>query len=227
MIEQVNASLFLDPASRPNYLIGVISHGVTLNSPFNITHTGVSATAIGPVPRANTTSLEDMPTVDPPPSQSNYFLQTLPLSQTLNLTAYSYTGILQIQLEKLAVNAFCNPLCALNDAKNEFLFTIPDTRRAILTEISNVVFALPALKGVPGLKDRFSVDGLERTVNGIIAKTANTTCSMVWDLRAGRETEIQFINGSWSRMGREVGVETPVNDRLVEEVMMRTKVGKQ
>ncbi|KAL3495120.1 ketopantoate reductase PanE/ApbA-domain-containing protein [Aspergillus germanicus] len=229
MIEQVNANLFPDPASRPNYLVGVISHGVTLNGPFNITHTGVSATAIGPVPRADTSSssssssLGDKPTVVVPPSQSNYFLQALPLSQTLNLAAYTYTGILQIQLEKLAVNAFCNPLCALNDAKNGFLFTVPDTRRAILTEISNVVFALPALKGEPGLKDRFSVDGLERTVNGIIARTANTTCSMVWDLRAGRETEIQFINGSWSRMGREVGVETPVNDRLVEEITMRTK----
>lgn len=37
MIEEVNKHLFPDPLSRPNYLIGVISHGVTLNSPFNIT----------------------------------------------------------------------------------------------------------------------------------------------------------------------------------------------
>ncbi|RJE21230.1 hypothetical protein PHISCL_06443 [Aspergillus sclerotialis] len=218
MIEEVNTQLFQDPLTRPNYFIGVISHGVTLNAPFSITHTGFSATAIGQVPRDNAPSNTAIPD-----SQSEYLLQAVPLSPTLNLTPYSYTDILQVQLEKLAVNAFCNPLCALNDAKNEFLFSIPGTRRAILTEISNVVFALPELKDVPGLEERFSVDRLEETVNGIIAKTANTTCSMVGDLRAGRETEIQFINGSWSRMGRQVGVATPVNDELVEEITKRTR----
>lgn len=217
MIEEVNAHLFQDPSTRPNYLTGVISHGVTLNDPFNITHTGFSATSIGPVPRDDDggrhAASSDL--------QSNYLLQTLPLSPTLNLKSYPYTDILQVQLEKLAVNAFCNPLCALNDAKNEFLFSVPDTRRAILTEISNVVLALPELNGVQGLEERFSVARLEKTVNDIIAKTANTTCSMVWDLRAGRETEIQFINGSWSRMGKMVGVGTPVNDALVEQIKMR------
>ncbi|KAH2307785.1 hypothetical protein LV164_004343 [Aspergillus fumigatus] len=215
MIEEVDAHLFQDPLTRPNYLIGVISHGVTLNSPFNITHTGFSATSIGPVPRddGRYAAISDL--------RSNYLLQTLPLPPTLNLKSYPYTEILQVQLEKLAVNAFCNPLCALNDAKNEFLFSVPDTRRAILTEISNVVLALPELKGVQGLEERFSVARLEKTVNDIIAKTANTTCSMVRDLRAGRETAIQFINGSWSRMGKMVGVDTPVNDALVEQIKMR------
>ncbi|KAH8424216.1 ketopantoate reductase family protein [Aspergillus melleus] len=213
MIEEVNTHLFQDPSTRPNYLIGVISHGVTLNNPFNITHTGFSATSIGPVPRDDVRYTAD--------SRSNYLLQTLPKSPTLNLKSYPYTDILQVQLEKLAVNAFCNPLCALNDAKNEFLFSVPDTRRAILTEISNVVLSLPELKGVQGLDERFSVARLEKTVNDIITKTANTTCSMVWDVRAGRETEIQFINGCWSRMGRMVGVDTPVNDALVEQIKMR------
>ncbi|KAF4253642.1 hypothetical protein KXV70_007454 [Aspergillus fumigatus] len=200
MIEEVDAHLFQDPLTRPNYLIGVISHGVTLNSPFNITHTGFSATSIGPVPRddGRYAAISDL--------RSNYLLQTLPLSPTLNLKSYPYTEILQVQLEKLAVNAFCNPLCALNDAKNEFLFQL---------------LALPELKGVQGLEERFSVARLEKTVNDIIAKTANTTCSMVWDLRAGRETAIQFINGSWSRMGKMVGVDTPVNDALVEQIQMR------
>ncbi|KAK9490548.1 ketopantoate reductase [Lipomyces doorenjongii] len=209
MIEEVNAHLFTNPNKRPSYLIGVISHGVTLNSPFNITHTGFSATSVRPVPW--TTNHQPLPpNVDSIPR--------------LNLTSYSYTSILQIQLEKLAVNAFCNPLCALNDSRNGFLFTIPETRREILTEISDVVLALPELKHALGLEERFSVDNLENTVNGIIQKTYNTTCSMVWDLRAGRETEVRFINGSWSRMGRRVGVKTTVNDRLVAQVEERTRM---
>ncbi|KAJ5743984.1 Ketopantoate reductase ApbA/PanE [Penicillium manginii] len=36
---------------------------------------------------------------------------------------------------------------------------------------------------------------------------------------ARRETEINFINGSWSRMGRKVGVKIPVNDQLVKQIL--------
>lgn len=97
-------------------------------------------------------------------------------------------------------------------------------RRAILTEISEIVLSLPKLKDVPGLKERFSVGRLEQTVHGIIENTANTTCSMVWGLRSERETEIYFINGSWSRMDRMLGVRTPVNDELVEKILERTEL---
>ncbi|KAE8382041.1 ketopantoate reductase PanE/ApbA C terminal-domain-containing protein [Aspergillus bertholletiae] len=214
MIDEVNESLFPNPATRPSYIIGVISHGVTLNRPFNVTHTGFSAISLGLVLHS--------PEAHHSP-ESTYLLDTLPLSPRLNATSYSYSEVLQIQLEKLAVNAFCNPVCALNDAKNAFLFTVPDTRREILTEISNVVLALPDLRDAVGVKERFAVDRLEATVNAILTKTAETTCSMVWDLRAGRETEVRFINGYWVKRGREVGVRTPVNEYLVEEVTKRSR----
>jgi 2-dehydropantoate 2-reductase len=65
------------------------------------------------------------------------------------------------------------------------------------------------------------VDRLEATVNGIIQKTAETTCSMVVDLRRGQKTEIEFINGYWCRRGREVGMPTPINDDLVRQILHR------
>lgn len=212
MVEAANEEVFTDPATRPNYLAGVISHGVTLNSPFDITHTGFSATSLGPVPRSDSGTEATAP---------SYLLEALPLVPRFNATRYSTLDILQIQLEKLAVNAFCNPLCALSDAKNKFLFTIPDTRRALLTEISRVIQALPELRGIPGISERFSVDKLETTVNVIIRANSETTCSMVVDLRRGQKTEILFINGYWCRRGREVGIPTPINDSLVRRILER------
>ncbi|PWY95184.1 2-dehydropantoate 2-reductase family protein [Aspergillus sclerotioniger CBS 115572] len=178
MIDDVNEHLFPDPETRPNYITGVISHGVTLTSPFNATHTGASK-------------------------------------------SYPYTALLQIQLEKLSVNAFCNPVCALHDSKNAILFNFPHLRRSILSEISNIVLRLPELQGIPGVEERFSVDRLEDTVNGILEKTRETVCSMVVDLRNGRETEVRFINGYWVRRGREVEVEVGVNEGLMEQVLRR------
>ncbi|KAM0206104.1 hypothetical protein ACHAPA_012090 [Fusarium lateritium] len=216
MIEQVNEQIFTDERTRPNYITGVTSHGVTLNAPFNITHTGFAATSLGMVPRASETNGHSLGT-----PLSSYLLEALPLVPRLNATKYSFLDVFQIQLEKLAVNAFSNPLCALNDAKNEYLFSIPETRHALLSEISRVIYALPELQEIPRFSERFSAERLEITVNDIIQKTAETTCSMVMDLRKAQKTEIQFINGYWCRRGREVGVPTPVNDDLVRQILER------
>ncbi|PGH06091.1 hypothetical protein AJ79_06625 [Helicocarpus griseus UAMH5409] len=221
MMEEASEKIFTDPKTRPNYLMGVISHGVGQNSPFNITHTGFAATSLGPVPRsldpdeniANKTA----------PDDANYLLQNLPLVPRFNAKSYTFTDVLQIQLEKLAVNAFSNPICGLNDSVVGTLSAIPETRRALTAEISRVVQALPELQSVPGIKERFSAEGLDQTVNAIITMNAKTTVSMVWDLRAGRETEIQFINGYWSRRGRELGIPTPINDGLVQGIMEKTE----
>ncbi|CAH0056235.1 unnamed protein product [Clonostachys solani] len=216
MMEEVSEKIFPDPQTRPSYITGVISHGVTLNSPFNITHTGFAATSLGPVPRSESTRNNSEKG-----AAASYLLEALPLVPRFNATAYSFLEALQMQLEKLSVNAFCNPLCALNNAKNKFLFTVPEVRKALLTEISAVIQALPELQGLEGVSSRFAIEKLESTVNAILTKTAETTCSMVVDLRQGRKTEIKFINGYWCRRGREVGIPTPINDSLVRQVMER------
>ncbi|KAL4999858.1 ketopantoate reductase PanE/ApbA-domain-containing protein [Aspergillus recurvatus] len=218
MIEEVNENLFPDPLTRPNYVVGVISHGVTLTSPFNATHTGAASISLGLVPRASARK-DNAADVE---AKARYMLDTFPLSARLSASSYAYTDVLQVQFEKLAVNAFCNPVCALHDAKNAILFTFPDLRRAILSEISTIVLNLPELRGVQGLEERFSVARLEHTVNGILERTRETTCSMVVDLRNKRKTEVNFINGYWVRRGRELGVSVAVHESLMAQVLERS-----
>jgi 2-dehydropantoate 2-reductase len=217
MIDDANTHLWPDPKHRPNYLTGVISHGVALNRSFNITHTGPAATAIGSVPR------EDGDTWHPP----SPMLGLLPLAPRLNCHAYSWPSILQIQLEKLACNALSNPLCALADATTAHLFSMPETCTALMQEISAVVLALPELQGVEGVQERFAAKALEKTVMDIVEKNRATTTSMVWDMRNRRETEIRYINGYWARRGRDVGVRTPLNDELVDRIEAMTRARRE
>ncbi|KAG9192186.1 2-dehydropantoate 2-reductase [Alternaria panax] len=212
MIEDANTFLWPDAYARPNYLMGVISHGITLNRPFDITHTGPAAMSIGPVPRED----NDMS------HRSSRLLEILPLVTRLNCQAYPWPTILQLQLEKLACNALSNPICALEDAVTAYILSIPETCMRLMHEISSVVLALPELQGVERVKERFSAKALHSTVMDIIEKNRATTVSMVWDMRNKRETEIRYINGYWARRGREVGVKTPLNDELVERVQVMT-----
>jgi 2-dehydropantoate 2-reductase len=212
MIEDANTFLWADPHTRPNYVTGVISHGITLNRPFDVTHTGPAATSVGPVPR------EDGDIAQP----LSRLLDILPLAPRLNCQAYPWPTILQVQLEKLACNALSNPICALEDAVTAYILSIPETNMRLMQEISSVILALPELQGVEAVKERFSAKALHGTVMDIIERNRATTVSMVWDMRNRRETEIRYINGYWARRGREVGVRTPLNDELVERVQIMT-----
>ncbi|CRL27506.1 unnamed protein product [Penicillium camemberti] len=51
MIDEVNRPLFSHPTERPNYVVSVISHGVTLRKSFDIKHTGFAARSLDPVPQ--------------------------------------------------------------------------------------------------------------------------------------------------------------------------------
>jgi 2-dehydropantoate 2-reductase len=48
--------------------------------------------------------------------------------------------------------------------------------------------------------------------------SANVKPSMLQDLEAGRETEVDVVNGGVARKGRELDVPTPANDKVVELV---------
>jgi 2-dehydropantoate 2-reductase len=215
MIEDVNENLWPDPETRPSFITGVISHGVTLKGPFDIKHTGPAATSLGPVPRDEGLDQTLAPS-------TAFLLDTLPRAPRLNCQTFEFRDILQRQLEKLAVNAFSNPLTALANSTVEYLFSIPEVCSALMREISSVIFALPELQGVPGVEERFSARRLEDTVMEVIVQNRSTTCSMVWDMRAARETEIRYINGYWARRGREIGVATPINDEIVERIQAMT-----
>jgi 2-dehydropantoate 2-reductase len=46
---------------------------------------------------------------------------------------------------------------------------------------------------------------------------------MLQDIRAGRRTEIESINGAVARLGKELGVSTPLNDWLTAMVQARER----
>jgi len=54
---------------------------------------------------------------------------------------------------------------------------------------------------------------------------AKTKASMLQDLEKGQKTEIDYINGFVARKGREVGVPTPFNDKVVEMVKKQEETG--
>lgn len=64
----------------------------------------------------------------------------------------------------------------------------------------------------------FELDKLVGLAVKVARDTADNVSSMLQDVRAGRQTEVDYLNGYLVRQGMMHGVETPLNAAIVEFV---------
>lgn len=113
---------------------------------------------------------------------------------------------------KLSLNAVINPLTALHDCDNGVLLT--DTR------LHQRLEALAA--EVDALASRLLPEWPGNTAARALAlaqATAANTSSMRADVRAGRATEIAFINGYLLREAKQLGMTLPAHQQIVGEIL--------
>ncbi|MFP2422331.1 2-dehydropantoate 2-reductase [Pseudescherichia vulneris] len=110
---------------------------------------------------------------------------------------------------KLAVNSVINPLTALYDCPNGQLREHPEE----VTRISTEVAAVMQREGLHS-----SPEDLIKYVWQVIDSTANNISSMLQDVRAQRQTEIDYISGYLLKRARAHGIAVPENARLFEQI---------
>ncbi|MCJ1464107.1 2-dehydropantoate 2-reductase (Ketopantoate reductase) (KPA reductase) (KPR) [Pseudocyphellaria aurata] len=224
-IEEVTDGLFANPSARPHFLAGVVSHGVYKNRPFSVTHAGMGDITLGEVHPSHgpkDSSVES----ETPMGQSKYLLSCLSAAPVLSASVVLPADLLQKQLEKLAINAIINPLTVIFDCLNGELFNRPPIRaliRALMAEILCVLRSImdsssTTLVEKQEAEARFSLEGLIKIVENAAVKTAQNISSMRQDVRAGRLTEINYINGYIVKRGTEQGIDCTLNRALVQMV---------
>ena len=220
-IDEVNEKIFPDPQTRPTYIVGVVTHGAKRTNSFTVVHAGHGAIALGALPRVG-----PGPTHSISPS-TRYLLQTITRTPVLAAVAHEPTDILQYQLERFAVHCVMHPLTVLMDCTNGELlgnFHITRTMRLVLAEISLVVRSLPELQNVPYIKHRFDPGRLELFMVRIAQNTSQNESSMLQDVRAGKQTEIKYLNGYVIRKGEELGIRCVMNYMLMEMVEAKQQI---
>ena len=113
---------------------------------------------------------------------------------------------------KLCINSAINALTAVHGCRNGELLSNPALGRELdllCTEISQLCRA----RGMPEMARSIADD-----VKEVAAATAANRSSMAQDVAAGRETEIDFINGYLCQIARRAGVAVPFNARLLKQL---------
>ncbi|KAB8295741.1 hypothetical protein EYC80_008566 [Monilinia laxa] len=222
VIEDVNTYMFPNAQHRPHYLFGIASHGVYQKGPFEAVLAGHGSIMIG------------NPEIDQGESlNSNYLLRQVVDSDLLRASEVPWDEFRLLQLQKLAVNAVINPLTALNGCLNGMIVEssacgdIGILFEGLVSEINRVFCSLPELEKIPSLKERFSTKSLQSGILKVASATAQNRSSMLQDVSNGRETEIRSINGYIVTRAEELGIECPINRKMIKDILAIVSKQKQ
>jgi len=125
----------------------------------------------------------------------------------------SYDVLEDRMYRKLAGNACINPVTAIFNCRN-----------GIVAEKGSEAHSL-ALRLIKEVRDVYAkvrpqmdVSRMEEQVMQLASDTGGNISSMLADVRAGRDTEIDFINGYIVKMGRRAGMDVQENENIIKKV---------
>nr|WIE93934.1 2-dehydropantoate 2-reductase [Mesorhizobium sp. WSM4875] len=188
-----NAPRIAGIVGEDKVLVGLTYHGGTLLGPGRVEHPGVGMTYIGELSGKATPRLDKV-------------IETFRAAQIE--TARS-ERILDEVWKKLALNACTLPVAGLLHFMSHELVAF-DGAKSLMAAILKEVVAVAKAQGI-------SLDYDERwaAITGLLEKAVGGKASMLQDVEARRQTEIEVINGAIVDAGKRTGVATPVNETMV------------
>lgn len=196
-IEQIESTI-----SRSQIIAGTTAHGATLLGTGRIKHAGQGKTIIGELNGR----------------MSERILTVKNLFEKAGLEAEISDNVLSLIWDKLMVNVGINALTALTELKNGELLKYIETE-GLLEKAVNEAWLVAESKGI---KLNFS-DPIQHTKE-VCRATAFNYSSMLQDILNKRKTEIETINGAIVSEGKKAGIETPVNETLVNLIKVKEKL---
>ena len=134
-------------------------------------------------------------------------------AETLSMFEAEYSEDLSgIIWNKLLINVAINPLAAICGVLNGELRSEPLLSQAESTMIEAANVA--RLLGVEIAEDHILIQNL----HSVLDSTAENECSMLADVKAGKETEIDVLCGQVVARGEKLGVPTPLNSMLLSQI---------
>lgn len=182
----------------PNTAFGVTSQGATLIAPGHVRHGGAGLTKIGFI---DTTGDQ----------QKKQLEAATHLLSASGFTTTSVPDILDHIWAKLLVNIGINALTVIHDCPNGKLLEIPEARDTLIAAVREG----EQVARVLGIQ--IENDPVDLTL-GVCRTTTSNISSMLQDARKHKPTEIDAINGALVEKAKQLSIDVPVNQLLVEKV---------
>lgn len=196
-----NAEVLAAAVGPQRTLQGITSEGATLLGPGRVCHAGSGVTIVGTKPETAARAEE-----------------IVALFQRAGFTTRLSDQVESLVWGKLVVSAGINPLTALLGVRNGALVEDEAARAALRLAVGEAATVARGL-GIP-LPYPDAIAWAEE----VCRATADNLSSMLQDVRQGRPTEVEAINGALVRAAESAGLAAPVNRFLWHLVCARERV---
>lgn len=143
------------------------------------------------------------------------------LMDDAGLPTFYHENIIGLIWAKVAYNCALNPLSALLDVPYGRLLESDETIQ-IMKDVINEIYQVAGQCNVPMIIST-PEEYIHHLFNVLIPPTAQHYASMREDLKLGRRTEIDSLNGAIWRLGEQHRVDCPVNKYLTYAIKAREK----
>ena len=184
-----------------NYLAGRVIFGVDLNPGIAKVTVAAEDTLVGALPGVETK------------------MSAFQMERVLNaakIPARAVPDIVTHLWAKVIYNCALNGLCSLREIPYGKILESEDTRDA-MKRIIRECYAVGLKKRVtlhPPSEEGF----IDLMLQKWIPATAAHYPSMLQDLKRGKRTDIDALNGAISRLGKDFGIPTPENDQISQRI---------
>lgn len=194
-----NAEKLVAAAGEGRVLAGITGHGCTTLGPGRIRHAGTGDTVIGELDGRSTPRLTHIASML---EKSGFSVKTS-------------SNVMGKIWAKLLVNVGINALTAITGLKNGRLLDFPELNDLLYRAVTEAMAVAKAM-GI-----RVESDDPVAYAREVARLTAANRSSMLQDVTAGRQTEIDVINGAIVKEGEKLGIPTPVNLCLTGLIRVR------
>ena len=188
-----NADRIASIAGKDRVIVGLTYHSGTLLGPGRVKHPGSGPTYLGEWTGDVSPRIEAVAGV----------------FRAAGIEVTATDRILDEIWKKLALNACTLPTSALLGFFANELVAFDGTKRLMATVLREVVNVAKASGIALDYDERWAA------ITGLLERAVGGKASMLQDVEAGRETEIEVINGAIVAAGKTAGIATPVNQALV------------
>lgn len=188
-----NADRIAAVAGKERVLVGLTYHSGTLLAPGKVKHPGIGITHMGELDGRSSARLE----------------AAVAAFRKAGIEVTPSDHILDEVWKKLALNVCTLPTSALLRFYANELNNFPETH-ALMRCLLREVVAVANAQGI-------ALDEEERweAITGLLSRAIGGKASMLQDVEAKRETEIDVINGAIVAAGKRLSIATPLNESMV------------
>ncbi|KAF3765079.1 putative Pan5, 2-dehydropantoate 2-reductase [Cryphonectria parasitica EP155] len=225
--EELNATLFQDPTTRPTYILGHMAASIGYYKPMFF------SSMLRKPGKLYLTALErgiNLPSFikfhPPVERRSNavQFMRTLVATDGLSAGGYSLENYLIKKLPAIVFQCIIEPMAIAIDAtydqvlRNEHAILLADE---LLEELFNVIWALPELTNFSKVVEHCGMDALRKYTLNRLADKGPAQSQLLSAVRAGKMVDIDYLNGYFVKRGQELGIKMPQNEMVVGAVKAR------